>query len=194
MGRYLWFISPITPWGMLVQTWRNNKQRPGSSLPKPVAVLLFRLMSARALSSAGDDQTPEQVIGSDPLERQIRELGSDVHIFGHTHIPIDMTSDGVRYVQWPLGEYRILLVLPSAAAGGGGCVLEKVFRMVLLSSLGTAWLRSLFGHSLVKMRVSVLSSFCSSRFSACVRRGHCSCFNCHPACKSRPLVTVAVSV
>lgn len=48
--------------------------------------------------------TYRQVIGSDPLERQIRELGSDVHIFGHTHIPIDMTSDGVRYVQWPLGE------------------------------------------------------------------------------------------
>ncbi|CAM9237004.1 unnamed protein product [Scytosiphon promiscuus] len=47
-----------------------------------------------------------KVIGSAPLERQIRELGSDVHIFGHTHIPIDMTSDGVRYVQWPLGSTR----------------------------------------------------------------------------------------
>ncbi|CAN0426697.1 unnamed protein product [Pylaiella littoralis] len=47
-----------------------------------------------------------KVIGSAPLERQIRELGSDVHIFGHTHIPIDMTSDGVRYVQWPLGDLR----------------------------------------------------------------------------------------
>lgn len=50
------------------------------------------------------ENAPQQVIGSAPLERQIRELGSDVHIFGHTHIPIDMTSEGVRYVQWPLGE------------------------------------------------------------------------------------------
>ncbi|CAM9297808.1 unnamed protein product [Chrysoparadoxa australica] len=45
-----------------------------------------------------------KVIGSDPLERQVREIGSDVHIFGHTHISIDMEVEGVRYLQWPLGS------------------------------------------------------------------------------------------
>lgn len=45
-----------------------------------------------------------KVIGSDPLGRQVKELGSDIHIFGHTHIPIDIEIEGVRHVQWPLGN------------------------------------------------------------------------------------------
>ena len=36
------------------------------------------------------------------LERQLRRLGSDVHVFGHTHINHDKTLNGVRYVQHPL--------------------------------------------------------------------------------------------
>ena len=47
-----------------------------------------------------------KVIGSDFLEQQIRRLHPDIHLFGHTHIPIDMTLDGVRYIQWPLGYFR----------------------------------------------------------------------------------------
>ena len=46
------------------------------------------------------------VIGSDPLEQQIRRLQPHVHLFGHTHIPIDLTLDGITYIQWPLGYYR----------------------------------------------------------------------------------------
>lgn len=105
----------------------------------------------RPLPLVHDDQPPAQVIGSDPLERQIRELGSDVHIFGHTHIPIDMTSDGVRYVQWPLGEHwyqflclRLLLRLR----------LENVARVMFLSSQG---------RSLVDKRVLVFLSLRSTR-------------------------------
>ena len=45
-----------------------------------------------------------QVIGSDPLGRQVQELRPHLHIFGHTHIPLDLTVDGVRYLQWPLGS------------------------------------------------------------------------------------------
>lgn len=30
----------------------------------------------------------------------------DVHAFGHTHIPMDQTIEGVRYVQWSLGTPR----------------------------------------------------------------------------------------
>eukprot|EP01043_Picozoa_sp_COSAG02_P053635 COSAG02_NODE_5953_length_3916_cov_1.450616_2_plen_155_part_00 len=43
-----------------------------------------------------------RVCCSSGLERQLRRLGSDVHVFGHTHINWDKTHNGVRYVQHPL--------------------------------------------------------------------------------------------
>lgn len=46
------------------------------------------------------------VIGSDVLETQIRRLQPHLHLCGHTHVPIDMTLDGIDYVQWPLGYAR----------------------------------------------------------------------------------------
>jgi predicted phosphodiesterase len=51
-----------------------------------------------------------KVVGSDALERQLRQLRSaasssaHVHCFGHTHIPYDLDLDGIRYVSWPLGS------------------------------------------------------------------------------------------
>jgi hypothetical protein len=74
------------------------------------------------------------VIGSDLLDDQIRALQSDVHVFGHTHIPIDVTLQGQRYIQWPLGYLREaamacapvrrlcgpLLVYATSGSGGGG--------------------------------------------------------------------------
>lgn len=47
-----------------------------------------------------------RVIGSDPLEAQIRRLKPHLHLFGHTHIPMDLEIEGIRYIQWPLGYYR----------------------------------------------------------------------------------------
>mmetsp|Transcript_2750 Transcript_2750/g.4246 ORF Transcript_2750/g.4246 Transcript_2750/m.4246 type:complete len:409 (-) Transcript_2750:1585-2811(-) len=47
-----------------------------------------------------------KVVGSNALERQVRRLQPHLHLFGHTHIPIDLTLDGIRYVQWPLGYAR----------------------------------------------------------------------------------------
>lgn len=47
-----------------------------------------------------------KVCGSEPLMRQIRQLMPDAHVFGHTHLNMDNTLDGVRYVQWPLGTPR----------------------------------------------------------------------------------------
>ncbi|KAK2949248.1 putative 3',5'-cyclic adenosine monophosphate phosphodiesterase CpdA [Blattamonas nauphoetae] len=44
-----------------------------------------------------------QVAGSTILEDQIRQLGSCVHCYGHTHINWDRKLDGVRYVQNSLG-------------------------------------------------------------------------------------------
>jgi len=46
------------------------------------------------------------VIGSHVLEQQIRRLSPHIHLFGHTHIPIDLQLDGIRYIQWPLGYHR----------------------------------------------------------------------------------------
>lgn len=47
-----------------------------------------------------------KVIGSIFLEEQIRRIKPDLHLFGHTHIPIDIELDGIRYVQWPKGYAR----------------------------------------------------------------------------------------
>eukprot|EP00607_Mallomonas_marina_P001290 CAMPEP_0182435214 /NCGR_PEP_ID=MMETSP1167-20130531/74423_1 /TAXON_ID=2988 /ORGANISM="Mallomonas Sp, Strain CCMP3275" /LENGTH=327 /DNA_ID=CAMNT_0024626001 /DNA_START=120 /DNA_END=1103 /DNA_ORIENTATION=- len=47
-----------------------------------------------------------RVIGSDVLEHQVRRLHPHLHLFGHTHIPIDITLEGQRYVQWCLGYPR----------------------------------------------------------------------------------------
>lgn len=47
-----------------------------------------------------------KVVGSEVLESQIRRLQPDLHIFGHTHIPIDMELENIRYIQWPLGYYK----------------------------------------------------------------------------------------
>ena len=47
-----------------------------------------------------------KVSGSDPLERQLRRLMPDIHVFGHTHLAMDRTIEGIRYVQWPLGTPR----------------------------------------------------------------------------------------
>jgi hypothetical protein len=45
-----------------------------------------------------------KVIGSRPLREQVERLKPDLHLFGHTHIPLDMKVGGVRYLQWPLGS------------------------------------------------------------------------------------------
>lgn len=40
-----------------------------------------------------------EVAGCKMLERQIRELKSVIHVFGHSHINRDIVIDGIRYVQ-----------------------------------------------------------------------------------------------
>ncbi|KAH7826492.1 putative ser/thr phosphatase family protein [Monocercomonoides exilis] len=43
------------------------------------------------------------VMGSTRLEEQIRQLGSTIHCFGHSHINQELLLDGVRYVQNAMG-------------------------------------------------------------------------------------------
>ena len=47
-----------------------------------------------------------KVIGSQYLEHQIRRLQPHLHLFGHTHIPIDQEIDQIHYIQWCLGYSR----------------------------------------------------------------------------------------
>lgn len=47
-----------------------------------------------------------RVAGSTLLERQIRSIASQVHVFGHTHINRDAVVEGVWYVQNALGYPR----------------------------------------------------------------------------------------
>ena len=47
-----------------------------------------------------------RVSGSVPLERQLRQLMPDAHVFGHSHLSMDSTIEGIRYLQWPLGSPR----------------------------------------------------------------------------------------
>lgn len=42
------------------------------------------------------DPLLSRVIGSQVLEEQVSRLRSDLHIFGHTHITMDMEMDGIR--------------------------------------------------------------------------------------------------
>ena len=58
---------------------------PRTELVPPVSALRFKGLP--------------QVAGSLGIEEQIRRLGSSVHVFGHTHIPVDRVIDSVRYVQ-----------------------------------------------------------------------------------------------
>ena len=43
------------------------------------------------------------VLGSDALERQLRQLRPQLHVFGHSHARLDATHDGIRYLNLALG-------------------------------------------------------------------------------------------
>lgn len=47
-----------------------------------------------------------KVIGTEKLELQIRRIGAQIHVFGHTHIPWNMVIDNVHYVQMCLMHPR----------------------------------------------------------------------------------------
>ena len=44
------------------------------------------------------------VIGNTSIEKQIRDLNSKCHLFGHTHIFSNNVIDGVRYIQHPIAH------------------------------------------------------------------------------------------
>jgi len=46
-----------------------------------------------------------KVSGSNPLKEQLARLKPSLHVFGHTHLPVDKYIRGVRYLQWSLGTH-----------------------------------------------------------------------------------------
>jgi len=120
-----------------------------------------------------------KVIGSDPLEAQIRRLQPHLHLFGHTHIPIDLKLDGIRYLQWPLGYSREadkqcapvhavgpLLVFDSACGEGAKAVPSH------LPSLSAVWTQYYASHQRNPQEVKALAPWVMQRldqFSGLVR-------------------------
>ncbi len=47
-----------------------------------------------------------RVAGCNSIETQVRQLGAQIHVFGHSHIRRDVVLDEVRYVQHGLGYPR----------------------------------------------------------------------------------------
>lgn len=46
------------------------------------------------------------VLGSAALDTQIRELGSNIHVYGHSHVNRNQTIDGVQYINNAFGYPR----------------------------------------------------------------------------------------
>ena len=40
----------------------------------------------------------QPVLGTSRLEAQIREIGSDIHVYGHSHVNRNVVIDGINYV------------------------------------------------------------------------------------------------
>jgi hypothetical protein len=66
-------------------------------LPHQALVLEKRMLLEPQLPS---------VCGSNYLRDQVTQLRPNLHIFGHTHIPIDLEIERIRFIQWPLGDMR----------------------------------------------------------------------------------------
>ena len=43
------------------------------------------------------------VLGTTLLEKQIRRLGSNIHIYGHTHVNANVVKDNIRYINNAFG-------------------------------------------------------------------------------------------
>ncbi|CAJ1355383.1 unnamed protein product [Effrenium voratum] len=69
------------------------------------------------------DSTLHKVSGSLALEDQIRRLKPQVHVFGHSHLTVDLVLEGQRYLQWALGSPKEQAAMTRAVADTGILVL-----------------------------------------------------------------------
>ena len=43
------------------------------------------------------------VLGSSLIDEQIRVIGSQIHLYGHSHVNLDITKDNTRYINNAFG-------------------------------------------------------------------------------------------
>jgi predicted phosphodiesterase len=86
--------SPAEHFAALNGRWLRRYEGPvltfSHFVPRPELVPAVRHLTFKGLP---------KVAGSEIIERQLREAGSTVHVYGHTHLMDDRVIDGVRYVQ-----------------------------------------------------------------------------------------------
>jgi predicted phosphodiesterase len=86
--------DPAAYFAGLNQRWLRRFEGPvltfSHFVPRPELVPPVRVLTFKGLP---------RVAGSTHIERQLREAGSTLHVFGHTHLMDDRVIDGVRYVQ-----------------------------------------------------------------------------------------------
>ena len=86
--------DPAAYFAGLNQRWLRRFDGPvltfSHFVPRPELVPPVRVLTFKGLP---------RVAGSAHVERQLREAGSTLHVFGHTHLMDDRVIDGVRYVQ-----------------------------------------------------------------------------------------------
>lgn len=70
------------------------------------------------------------VMGSTALEAQIRTLGPDIHVYGHSHRNTDVVHDGIRYINRSLGYPNERKKM----GAGMRCILEHSFNAPLQPS------------------------------------------------------------
>ena len=54
----------------------------------------------------------------------LQSQSEDVHVFGHTHLTVDLVLDGQRYLQWALGTPREQAAMSRAVGDTGMLVLH----------------------------------------------------------------------
>lgn len=96
----LWGIWPLPP------ELEENLQKPRGERKSWVLSFSHFLPELELMPEKRFLFTPNltQIVGSNFIRERVKALQPDLHIFGHSHFPWDMTlSDGVRYKSWPLG-------------------------------------------------------------------------------------------
>lgn len=95
-------------WGVwpLPQELKDNLREPRGQRRHPVISFSHFLPRVELMPEKRFLFQPNlpKIVGSDFVRQRVRELEPDLHVFGHSHFPWDMTlDDGVRYRSWPLG-------------------------------------------------------------------------------------------
>jgi len=81
--------------------WLNRRFM---EMPYPGEVITFSHFLPRVELPYWDHQPGlSKAVGCPQLDSQIRQLRSQVHVFGHSHCHCNKVIEGVRYVQSPLG-------------------------------------------------------------------------------------------